>query len=209
MNDFPTSVWTTFLDLRKDPERVKDLVARRYRQPVYEFVRRQGLPHEDAEDVTQEVFSRICRQKFLDEAHPSKGKFRALILAVTRHVIASFRRHALALARDKRREVTLDDFEVPVEIPSDAEFDRLWVRNLMEQAMGELRDDPSIGALRLQLGGMSYGEIAAQMKRTEVDVTNLLHRGKKKLREGIERQIRDYVGDGDLKEEIGNLLRYL
>src|SRR6185369_12698653 len=52
MPNFPTSIWTTLLSLREDPERVRDLVVRRYRQPIYDFVRRQNLSHEDAEDLT-------------------------------------------------------------------------------------------------------------------------------------------------------------
>lgn len=206
---FPSSVWTQLLEFRREPERVKDLIARRYRGPVYEFIVRQGVRDEDAEDLAQEVFLRICRDSFLERVDPAKGKFRALLLAVTRHVIASFRRHALAAARDRRREVALDDMDFPREVEPDAEFDRLWVKNLVRQAMEDLKDDPAMPALQLQLEGRSYQEIAARLGRAESDVTNHLHRAKKRLRARLEGLIRDYAGAGELEAEIATLLAHL
>jgi sigma-70-like protein len=78
----PTTVWSTLLKVRRDPARVKDLVVRRYRQPVYEFALQRGLPPEDADDVAQEVFLRVCREEFLEKADRTRGRFRTLLLAV-------------------------------------------------------------------------------------------------------------------------------
>ncbi|MBI2898702.1 MAG: sigma-70 family RNA polymerase sigma factor [Planctomycetes bacterium] len=205
----PSTMWTCLLQVRSDPERVKDLVVRRYRQPVVDFARAQGIPPEDAEDVAQEVFLRVCREEFLGKADRSKGRFRNLLLAVTRHVIASHRRHALAGARDRRREVALGDFDLPAEAPPDAEFDRLWVRNLVGRAMERLRPDPHFAALELQIGGKSYKEIAAALGRSEGDVTNHVHRAKLKLKAEIERLVGEYCTAEEMPEEIGALLRYL
>jgi hypothetical protein len=48
--NFPSSVWTLILNIKHDPERVKEQIVLRYRQPVYEFVLRRLPNHEDAED---------------------------------------------------------------------------------------------------------------------------------------------------------------
>jgi RNA polymerase sigma-70 factor (ECF subfamily) len=207
MPNFPTSIWTTLLSLREDPERVRDLVVRRYRQPIYDFVRRQNLSHEDAEDLTQEVFAQICREGFLERANRRKGKFRTLLLAVSRHIVASFRRHELAAVRDRRRSVALEDFDIEGEHPDDAEFDDLWVKNLVELSFRQLEGDPGIAALRLQMAGRSYQEIGAAIGKTPTDVTNYIHRAKKKLRQEIERQIREYCGGDNVDAEISSLLR--
>lgn len=207
MPTFPSSIWTTLLSIRQDPERVRDLVARRYQQPIYEFVRRQRLSHEDAEDVTQEVFAQICRDGFLERANRNKGRFRTLLLAVSRHVVTSFRRHELAAVRDRRRSVSLDDFDVAGEHPDDPEFDDLWVKNLVDLSLRALQDDPAIAALKLQLEGRSYQEIGARIGKTPTDVTNFIHRAKKKLRQEIERQIREYCGADNVEAEISSLLR--
>jgi RNA polymerase sigma-70 factor (ECF subfamily) len=209
MTDFPSSIWTTLLTVRKDPTRVRDLVVRRYRQPVYDFIRRQGLPHEDAEDITQDVFTQICRDGFLERVDPKKGKFRTLVLAVTRHLISSFHRRELAGIRDRRRSVALEEFDVAAVHPDDGDFDDLWVKNLIDLSMNRLKDDPGVSALKLQLEGRSYQEISAALKKSATDVTNYIHRGKKKLRAEIETLIREYCGADEVDDEIASLLRYL
>ena len=204
---FPTSVWSALLSIRQDPERVKDLVVRRYREPIFEFARRQGLSHEDAEDVAQEVFLRVCREEFLEKADRQKGKFRTLLLAVTRHVILQFRRHELSERRDRRRQISLGDFDVPVDPPADEEFDRLWVKNLVAQAMERLKDDATIQALKLQMEGKSYQEIADAMGKSVGDVTNYIHRSKDRLRRQIEELISEYSAREQAPAEIAELMR--
>lgn len=206
--NFPSSIWTTIRAIRQEPDRVKDEVVRRYRAPVYEFIRRQGLSHEDAEDLSQEVFVRICSDGFLSKVDPRKGRFRSLLLAVTRNVVASFRRRELAPIRDRRKTVALETNEIPSESEPDVEFDRLWVKNLMSQGMSRLRKDAATSALKLQLEGRNYHEIAGALKKSETEVTNYIHRAKKRLRTEIESLIRDYSGD-DLQEEITSLVKYL
>ena len=209
MTEFPSSIWTTILSIRKDPRRVRELVVRRYRQPVYDFIRRQNLSHEDAEDITQEVFAQICREGFLERVDPKKGKFRTLVLAVTRHLISSFHRHELAGMRDRRRSVALESFDVAAEHPADGDFDDLWVKNLVDLGLLRLKDEPSVSVLRLQLEGRSYQEISRTLKKSATDITNSIHRAKKKLRIEIERLIRDYCGAHDVDDEVASLLRYL
>jgi RNA polymerase sigma factor (sigma-70 family) len=197
MSNFPSSIWTTILSIKSNPEQVRDLVVRRYRQPVYDFIRRQGLSHEDAEDVTQEVFTQVCREGFLEKANRRKGRFRTLLLAVTRHLVATFRRHELA------------GVDVAEEHADDADFDDLWVKNLVTIGLERLKSDAAVSALRLQLEGRSYQEIAAALKKSATDVTNYIHRGKKKLRQEIERQIREYSGGDHVEQEVSSLLRFL
>jgi RNA polymerase sigma-70 factor (ECF subfamily) len=205
---FPSSVWTLMLSLKADPERMKELVVRRYREPVYQFLLRRVPRPEDAEDLTQEVFLRICADSFLQKVDPEKGKFRSLLLAVTRRVIASHQRHELAEMRDRRRQVPLDDLELPADAPAEGEFDRLWVGNLMTQAMDRMKEEPNLAALRLQVQGKSYREIAAELGRSESDVTNHIHRAKQRLRHEIETVIREYSG-GEVQAEIAALMQYL
>lgn len=199
-------MWTSLRKIRREPERIKDLVVRRYREPIFEFALRQGLSPEDAEDVAQEVFFRVCREEFLERADEKKGRFRTLLLAVLNHVVASLRRHRLAGIRDRRREIPLEDIEVPAEDP---EFDRLWVRTLVRRALERLGDDPGARALRMQMEGTAYREIAATLGKKETDVTNYVHRAKGKLRREIERLIGEYSTEEEARVEITTLLRYL
>lgn len=206
---FPTSIWTTIRALRKDPERVKDEVVRRYSAPVCEFIRKQGFSPEDSEDLTQDVFLRVCSEEFLEKVDPRKGRFRALLLAVTRNVTAAFRRRELGPTRDRRKTVALEGFDIPVEAEADPDFDRLWTKNLMAQAMRRMRSDTATSALKLQLEGRKYGEIALRLSKSETEVTNYIHRAKKRLRAQIESLIREYSGDDQVRAEIADLVKYL
>ncbi len=205
----PSTMWTTILQFHRDPERVKDFVVRRYRQPVLEFARRRGLNDQDAEDVTQEVFLRVCGEQFLKKADEIRGKFRTVLLAVTTHVIGSWHRHATAGIRDRRREVSIEGIQLAERLPEDPEFDRLWVQNLMAQAMERLKDEPGTRALKLQLEGLSYQEIARQLGRKTTDVTNFIHRAKERLRKEFERLVAEYSSGEDVAGEISALRRFL
>ena len=205
----PSTMWTTILAFHRDPDRVKDFVVRRYRQPVVEFARRQGLKDEDAEDVAQEVFLRVCHETFLRKADQIRGKFRTVLLAVTKHVIGSWRRHEMAGKRDRRREVSLEGMTLPDELPADPEFDKLWVQNLITQALQRLKQDAGTEALKLQLEGLSYTEIAERLGKKTTDVTNFIHRAKERLKKEFERLIAEYSTREDVAEEIAQLRRFL
>ena len=205
----PSTMWTTILQFHSDPERVKDFVVRRYRQPVVEFSRMQGLSSEDAEDVAQEVFLRVCGEAFLKKADQIRGKFRTVLLAVTNHVIISQRRHETAGKRDRRRLVSLDGVDLPGETPADPEFDRLWVKNLVEQALEKLETYPEVQALRCQLKGESYQQIAERLGKKVSDVTNYLHRARELLGREIEKMIAEYSSEDNVAEEIAALRRFL
>lgn len=205
----PTTPWSTILQFKANPEKVKDFVVRRYRQPILEFAKFQGLSQEDAEDVAQEVFVRICDEKFLKRADEIRTRFRTVLLAVTRRVIISLRRHDTAGMRDRRRRIPLEGLDIPEDEPDDPDFDRLWVKNLVERALDMLQGEPSIQALRLQLKGHSYQEISETIGKSVYDVTNTIHRARQLLRRELERLISEYVSKEDIDAEIAALRRFL
>ena len=105
--------------------------------------------------------------------------------------------------------MALGDFEIPRDAPSDAEFDKLWVQNLMQQAKERLKDELQVQALLLQLEGKSYREIGLQLGKKESEVTNYIHRGKTRLKREIERLIGEYSSVDDVKDEIASLMKFL
>ena len=56
----------------------------------------------------------------------------------------------------------------------------------MSQGMSRMRKDAATSALKLQLEGRTYQEIADTLKKSETEVTNYIHRAKKRLRTEIE-----------------------
>jgi RNA polymerase sigma-70 factor (ECF subfamily) len=202
-------MWTCILQFRSNPDRVNDLIVRRYSQPLQAFARHLGLSHENAEDVVQETFVRVCNEQFLLGADRRKGKFRTLLLAVLKNVISECRRHDFAGLRDRRREVPLGDLDLPDPHQEEPDFNRMWVLNLVTQAFENLKEDPTIPSLRLQTQGKSYKEIADELGLKESDVTNNIHRAKPRLKRELERLIAQYCTQEEFPEEIAALVKYM
>src|SRR5256885_9869194 len=51
-----------------------------YWYPLYAYVRRQGHSPEDAQDLTQEFFTRFLEKKSFRLASPARGRFRTFLL---------------------------------------------------------------------------------------------------------------------------------
>jgi RNA polymerase sigma factor (sigma-70 family) len=63
-----------------------------YRKLVYGYARRYGLSHEEAEEVTQDVFVRVGKTVRDFESNPEKGSFRGWLMNLTRwRVMDKFR----------------------------------------------------------------------------------------------------------------------
>ena len=90
--------WTLIGAARGGDAGAQRLFADKYRGPVLAYLRRRGLDA-DAEDVTQEVFLRLFRGGVLDRATESGGRFRDLLLAVTKHTLTDHWRAAGAVKR--------------------------------------------------------------------------------------------------------------
>jgi len=210
MVDFPvTTIWRRIHDSLADPAALHERIVRRYRAPVVAFARTRGISPEDAEDIAQEVFTRVCQPAFLERADATRGRFRSLLLGVTRKVIASAQRHDGAQRRDREREVPFDEAELAPDAGEASAFDRLWVRALVDQALERLAGDPAVQALTLQLDGASYQDIAQRLGRKESDITNAIHRSKPRVRKEIERLVAEYATPDDAEEELRTLLRQL
>src|SRR6516165_8924891 len=68
--------WQTFVDV--------------YGRLVYRHCRGRGLPHEDAENVTQEVFAQVSQAIRRFDYRPEAGRFRGWLGTVTRNEINRF-----------------------------------------------------------------------------------------------------------------------
>src|SRR6516225_1795152 len=60
-----------------------------YWPPLYGFVRRLGYDAEQAQDLTQEFFTRLLEKDYLKAVDRERGKFRTFLLASFRHFLAN------------------------------------------------------------------------------------------------------------------------
>src|SRR5438105_2586361 len=89
---FPTTIWEDISSARKGSSRELDLLLSRYRAPIVGFLRWKNVNIEEAEDLAQEVLIRVSHPGFLEKVDPAKGRFRSLLLAVTRNVLSEGKR---------------------------------------------------------------------------------------------------------------------
>lgn len=200
---FPSTFWTT---LQQRPDEARFRVFEQYRTPIYRYVLNQGFQEHDAQDITQEVFLRVCREEFLKRADREKGKFRTLLLSVARHIMSNRR------SRDpRRREVALDgDLPIPAETPPDPQFDGLWIRHLVTVALQRLKEEEAAKGPRYfealvfcKIQGRPYAEVAEKLGASLSDVKNWVHHGKKKLQAHLTEIVRSYCSShAEWKEEL-------
>lgn len=223
--DFRTTLWSDVSRAKARSRSALERVLGRYRPPVLAYVQRHGFQAADAEDVTQDVFRAIVEDDVVAQADRRKGRFRGLLLAITRNVIRMRHRHARALKRGGGRiPVSLErdpDFpglETAMVAPTeDGAFDRLWVAHLLDEAIraadrdGAARGTPDLTMLRLKLvDGVSYEELAQRFGVAVHAVKNALHRARKDIRARLWSQIEDYASSVEEYEaEVRMVSRWL
>ena len=101
---FPPTHWSAVLAARSDDpgerSRALDLLIAAYWKPVYKYIRiRWNKPREDAQDLTQEFFTRVIEKGFLDRYDPAKARLRTFLRVCVDGMVAN---EAKAAGRLKR-----------------------------------------------------------------------------------------------------------
>jgi DNA-directed RNA polymerase specialized sigma24 family protein len=127
-----------------------DALARSYWRPVYLYIRlRWGRGTEDAQDLTQEFFTRALEREYLERYDPAKARFRTFVRTCLDGFLANQDQAAARLKRGGGFVVTAVDFaradaECLAQAPAgDADperwFHREWIRGLFAAALEALR----------------------------------------------------------------------
>lgn len=99
---FASTRWSLVLQARDGADAALETLCRAYWYPVYGYIRRQTGVADQAEDLTQEFFTRLLEKDFLDSVDQAKGRFRAFLLACCTHFLANARDRARALPPGQR-----------------------------------------------------------------------------------------------------------
>ncbi len=218
MDAFPTTVWTHVRSAKDGDSSELSHILVRYRAPIVGFLRRKGVREDLAEDLAQEVLIRVSKRDFLHKIDPALGKFRTLLLSVTRHVLSEELKRERALRRGGAAR-RIDGAGVIDQLrgKEDAVFDQLWVRELVEHALRGLDEDakkrglPLADAFRLKyLEGLSQEEVAARLNCTIFNAKNHVYYGKVKFKELLLAAIKDYCATPEeYEDELRRLAPYL
>jgi RNA polymerase sigma-70 factor, ECF subfamily len=151
-----------------DMEAIRYLYLR-YKDNVYGYVLSIVREQYEAEDVTQQVFMKLISAIHKYEAR--SVPFTAWILRVARNVALDHLR--------QRRSVPCEEVFEPSHQVDQSGRDRRWG---LELALETLPEDQRDVVLLRHLVGLTPGEIATRMGRTESSIHGLHHRGRLALR---------------------------
>ncbi len=205
-------------------------LCRTYWYPLYAYVRRKGYPAPDAQDLTQEFFSRLLGTNYLGAADRQKGKFRSFLLGTLEHFLAKEWRRAHAEKRGGGRAAfSLDERdaenrylrEPAHELTPPKTFDRRWATTLLAQAMARLREecraskkgelfDCVQALLSGDSAGASYAEMGRSLNMTEGALKVAVHRLRQRFGELVRAEIaRTVSGPAEVDQELQYLLAAL
>src|SRR5262245_7099419 len=221
MRWFTSTHWSVVLaardDSSRDAQEALENLCRIYWPPLYDYVRRLGHGPHDAEDLTQEFFSRLLAKHYLREVQRERGKFRSFLLAALRHFLANEWDRAHAVKRGGRLSfISLDsalveahDLEAAsLELPPEKLFEQRWALALLEQVLARLRTEvvaagkePLFTELKVFLMGEkpseSYAEMAARLHTTEAALKMAVQRLRHRYRELLHEEIAHTVASPD------------
>lgn len=110
---------------------------RLYRKLIYSLGRRSGLTHADAEDVAQEVFTRVAETIETFESDPNRGSFRGWLMNLTRWRIANkFARRPKDEKLSGRGEIAGDPDSPTIDrLPDAANAEELWEKEWQQHVL--------------------------------------------------------------------------
>jgi RNA polymerase sigma-70 factor (ECF subfamily) len=141
----------------------------RYKDNVYGYVLSILRDAHEAEDVTQTVFIKLI--SVIHKYEPRQVPFTSWILRVARNVAIDSLR--------QRRPVPCEEVFEPTRAADDSGRERRWG---LEQALKTLPEDQRDVVVLRHSVGLSPGEIADRMGRTEASIHGLHHRARLALR---------------------------
>lgn len=202
-------------------------LCRTYWLPLYAYVRRKGHSTHDTQDLTQEFFARLLKNKSFAGADRQKGKFRTYLLGALNHFLADEWDKARAEKRGGNVEfISLDDTqnaerlygqEPSLDVAPEKIYDRRWGRTLLEQAIARLKAEFAASDKTRQFellkpfltsdaGPGGYDSVAADLDTTPGNIAVSVHRLRQRFRELVRAEVAQTVAS---PAEVDDELRHL
>jgi RNA polymerase sigma-70 factor (ECF subfamily) len=150
---FTTTHWSVVLEAQGESpvaQEALEKLCRTYWRPIFAFLRRQGIPPEEAEDITQGFFAELLERRSLEAVRKEKGRLRSFLLGGLKYFLANEGRRAVAIKRGKgQRLIPLDELraddriEIEPADPMTAEmiYQRRWALTVLERVLSRLKDE--------------------------------------------------------------------
>jgi DNA-directed RNA polymerase specialized sigma24 family protein len=230
---FTTTHWSVVLEAQGESPAAQEALeklCRTYWRPIFAFLRRQGLPPAEAEDITQGFFAELLERRSLDAVRKEKGRLRSFLLGGVKYFLANEERRAMAIKRGKGQPlIPLEEFrggdriEIEPADPTTAEmiYERRWALTVLERVLSRLKDEYCAGGnaalfdslkelLPDEPGSPSQAEIAARLGMTENAVRQAFYRFRQRYQALLRDEIANTVATpGDIEDELRHLIAVL
>jgi RNA polymerase sigma factor (sigma-70 family) len=211
-------------------EQALEKLCRVYWLPLYTYIRRQGESAHDAQDLTQEFFTRLLEKDFLASADQTKGRFRSFLLASLKHFLSNQRDRARAqkrgggqtpLSLDFSEGETSIGFQAADNQTPEKAFEKRWALTLLEQSLARLRKeyfdrgkqemyDQLKQTLTEGRGSVAYAELAVRLGMSEAAVKMAVLRLRQRYREVLRAEIAETVAnESEVEDELREVFRAL
>jgi len=227
---FTTTHWSVVLEARGESPAAQEALeklCRTYWRPIFAFLRRQGFPPAEAEDITQGFFAQLLQRRSLDAVRKEKGRLRSYLLGALKYFVADEQRRAMAIKRGKGQrliplEELRDDERIEMEpadpLTAEMIYERRWASTVLERVLSRLKDEyraagnaALFDSLKQLLpdepGAPSQAEIATHLEMTENAVRQAFYRFRQRYQSLLREEIAHTVATpGDIEDELRHLI---
>jgi len=227
---FTTTHWSVVLEAQGESPAAQEALEKlchTYWRPIFNFLQRQGVGREEAEDLTQGFFAELLERRSLTAVRKEKGRLRSFLLGAVKHFLVDERRHAMAIKRGKgQRLIPLEELSVDeasqteLADPVTAEqiYERRWASTVLEHVLIRLRDEYRVAdnaalfdSLKQLLpdepGALSQADVAAQLGMSENAVRQAFHRFRQRYQFLLREEIAHTVATpADIEDELRHLI---
>ena len=227
---FTTTHWSVVLTAQDESPAAHEALeslCRTYWQPIFVFLRRQGISQEEAEDITQGFFASLLEHRNLNAVRKEQGRLRSYLLGALKYFLGEERRRAMAIKRGKgQRLIPLEELRAderfamePADpMTADLIYERRWASTILERALNLLKDEyhragnaDLFDSLKQLLPGEPDAppqkHIAAKLGMTENAVRQAFYRFRQRYQSLLREEIAHTVATpGDIEDELRHLI---
>jgi RNA polymerase sigma-70 factor (ECF subfamily) len=233
-SEFHTTHWSKIAAASENPSSAANAalaeLCQTYWYPLYAYVRRRIGDRDEAQDLTQEFFTRLLDRRWFATASAERGRFRAFLLTALKHFLANEWHKGRAQKRRAADPVLRLDFadgesrlqaepghdETPERL-----FDRAWAQRILHATVDELARSYTEAGKSVEFEALlplltdqgargAYPRAARHLGRSEAALRMAAHRMRTRFRELLRQQIaRTVTGPEQIDEEIHALFAAL
>jgi len=214
---------------RREAQEAWESLARIYWPAVFAYLRRRGIAHHEAEDLTQQFFTSVIEKQWLADADPAKGKFRSFLLTILSRFVANARRDQARQKRGGGRQILSIDHDSACaaealatdNLTPDETFTRQWAITMLGESLRRLAEtyqrrgkselfDHLKGFLTGVASEESCEQVAAALHMSAAAVKVAISRLRARYRDALRATIAETVTDPSaIDEEISELVNSL